>query len=134
MGFFGDAFANIRENFAERDRVKKEEQRMMRDLELQARVERQRVFKEEYEKNIRMVLIAKAKKEAAELSGLQKMRAENRVRNLENPKSAPDSKLGRLSAYMQRNMAKREENLKKTAEARKNVPTTAPTRQRGKWY
>ncbi|KKN13991.1 hypothetical protein LCGC14_1000680 [marine sediment metagenome] len=115
MGFWD----NLKEEWAEKARIRKEEEELIRRLKIEAEVEKKRVFEEEFRKNIFEINIGKAKKEAAEKSGLQKLRAVNRVRNLEKIEKNPSGFLGKLSEYTQRNMAKREENLKKRDELKK---------------
>ena len=108
----------IKKELAERARKKKEDQETLHQLRLQAEAERQRVFAEQFKKDSFEVAIAKAKKEAAEKSGLQKLRATNRLRNLQKQEGQPGNAFERLREYTQRNLAKREENLERTAEMR----------------
>ena len=100
---------------------------------------KKRIFEEEFRKNIFEIAKGKAKKEAAEKSGLQKLRAMNRVRNLEKLEKNPTGFLSKLSDYTQRNIAKTEERKQRTAELQKaleedkmkkgNIPI-APTTQK----
>ena len=115
MGFWN----NLKEEWAEKARIRKEEEEIIRRLKIEAEVEKKRIFEEEFRKNIFDIVKGKAKKEAAEKSGLQKLRALNRVRNLEKLEKNPSGFLGKLSEYTQRNLAKREENLEKSAELKK---------------
>ena len=115
MGFWD----NLKEEWAEKARIRKEEEEMIRRLKIEAAVEKNRIFEEEFRKNTFEIARAKAKKEAAEKSGLQKLRAENRLRNLDKLEKNPAGFLGKLSEYTQRNIAKREENLKRTEEIKK---------------
>lgn len=91
----------------------------MHRLRIQAEQERQLAFEEEFKKNAKTVAIIRAKKDAAKLSGLQKLRAVERARRLENqnPETQPNA-LRKLSEYTQRNMARRDANLKRTQEVR----------------
>lgn len=118
MGFFANVVQNLQERYKESAERKKEEREFLRRLELQAQAEKQRIFKEEYAKNAREVAIVQAKREAAQKTGLQKLRAANRLRNLQSNDTQEDSFLGKLSAYTRNNLAKREQNLKKVAEQR----------------
>lgn len=118
MGFFSNAFESIQQKIQERQQKKKEEQEFTRRLQLQAEVEGRIAFEEEYKKNAKIVAIAKAKRDAASKSGLQKMRAEDRARRLQESGSEPGSFFDKMATYTQKNLAKREENLKRTAEAR----------------
>ena len=112
MGFWD----NLKEEWAEKARIRKEEAEIIRRLKIEAEVEKKRVFEEEFRKNIFDIVKGKAKKEAAEKSGLQKLRAMNRVRNLEKLEKNPSGFLGKLSEYTQRNIAKKEERLQRTTE------------------
>lgn len=98
----------------------KEEREMMEKIQQEARAHKLQIMEEEFRKNSLLVAEAHAKKEAATKSGLQKLRATNRARNLANPQMAsPGSLFEKLGEYTQKNLAKREDNLKKTAEMRK---------------
>ncbi len=117
---FENFFGGLKEKFQEsqeRKRVEKEEfARMQREADFQ----RKQIFEEQFRKDSLEVAKARAKKDAANLSGLQKLRATNRLRNLNKADAEnPTSIFSKLSAYTQRNMAKREENLKRTEEIRK---------------
>ena len=108
----------IKKELTERARKRKADQETLHQLRLQAEAERQRVFAEQFKKDSFEVAISKAKKEAAEKSGLQKLRATNRLRNLQKQEGQPGNAFEKLREYTQRNLAKREENLKRTAEMR----------------
>lgn len=118
MGFFSNIFDSIQNRIQEGQQRKKEEKEFLRRHQLEIETQRRDVFEEEFKKNARLVAIAQAKKDAAQKSGLQKLRAVNRARNLEHQSGEPGSFFDKMSQYTQRNLAKREENLKKTAEAR----------------
>ncbi len=122
MGFI-DSIKNAIGNKVEK---RKEEQAIIDRIQLEAEVERQRVFEIEMRKHSLKVAIAKAKKDAAKLSGVQKMRAENRLRNLNKQGLQPRNVFSKLQEYTQRNLAKREERLKHTASIRE---VTTPQRQ-----
>ncbi len=115
MGFWD----HLKEEWAEKARLRKEEEELVRRLKIEAAVEKTRIFEEEFRKNTFEMAKAKAKKEAAEKSGLQKLRAMNRVRNLEKLEKNPMGFLGKLSDFTQRNIAKTEERKKRTEELRK---------------
>ena len=115
MSLLGD----IKESFSNRSQKKKEEQELIDRIRLETEVQRKQVLEEELRKNMRELAIGKAKKDAAELSGLKKHRAENRLRNLQNPQTQMGI-FGKLSEYTQRNIARREENLRRTEEMKKN--------------
>ena len=117
---FENLLGNIKEKIAEsaeRKRVEKEDlARMQREVEF----ERRKVFQEEFKKGALEVAKARAKKDAASKSGLQKMRALNRLRNLNSPEASnPSNFFTNFSAYTQRNLAKREENIKRSEEMRR---------------
>lgn len=89
---------------------------------LEADIEAKKAFQEEYRKHIKTIAIGKAKKDAARKSGIMKQRAQQRVRNLQDPRSESKDLFSRLGEYTQRNIARREENLKRTAETRSQIP------------
>ena len=93
---------------------------MVDRLRLEAEVERKRVLEEEMRKHMKELAIGKAKRDAAELSGLKKHRAENRLRNLQNPRTEMGI-FSKLSEYTQRNIARREENLRRTEERKEDA-------------
>ncbi len=75
----------------------KERREMMEGLQKEADLQRLSVFRDEFSKNAKEVAIAEAKKEAAELSGLRKLRATNRVRNLSS--QGPEPGTGSRARY-----------------------------------
>ncbi len=116
MGFFDSITKGIQNHFNKR----REEQEMMDQLQKEVEIKRIQAFKEEYKKNALQVAISKAKEDAAQKSGLQQMRALNRARRLQEGGQQPGSFFERLSEYTQKNIAKREENLKHTEAMRQN--------------
>ena len=110
-------FDEIKESFSNRSQKRKEEKELVDKMRLEAEVIRKQTLEDEMRKNIKELAIGKAKKDAATLSGLQKHRAENRLRNLQNPQTQTGI-FSKLSEYTQRNIARREENLKRTEETR----------------
>ncbi len=115
----------IKERFKERRDDKKRERVLLDTLRIEAGEHERRIFQEEFRKNALEVAKAKAKKDAANASGLQKMRAMNRLRNLESGKRK-EGFLGRLADYTQANMAKREENMKRSEEIKSVAKTINP--------
>jgi hypothetical protein len=93
---------------------KKEQREFMEKLQREADMQRQQIFADQYRKNALEVAKAKAMKDAAKLSGLQKLRAENRLRNLQNQGEYSGTFFDKLRDYTQKNIARREENLKRT--------------------
>lgn len=102
--------SGIRTHFEKR----KEQKDFIDKLNFEAQVEQKRVFEEEFRRGAREVAIAKAKKDAANLSGIQKMRAENRLRRLNEHPGSGGTFFDRLREHTQKNLANREENLKRT--------------------
>ncbi len=125
MGIWESLTSGVKNHFDK----KKEEREWMENLQREANAQQKILFESEFRKNALEVAKAKAKKDAANLSGLQKLRAMNRARNLTNS-GQNENLLSKLSQFTQKNIAKREENLKRTAELReaaekmKNNPIT----------
>lgn len=119
MSIFSNLFQSIQEKIRENSAKKKEEQDFLRRLRVQAEQERRIAFEQEYLKNAKIVAISKAKKEAAEKSGLQKLRALNRAQRLQESSGEPTTFFDKLGVYTQKNLVKRDENMKRTAEQRK---------------
>lgn len=92
---------------------KRQDREMMEQLQKEAKAHQLIVFQEEYRKNSFEVAKARAKKDAASKSGLQKLRAVNRAQRLSEP-SNMNSFFSKFSAYTQNNLAKKEENMKRT--------------------
>ncbi len=80
---------NFKEGIQSHFDKKKEERQMMDKLRKEAEMQQRILFEEEFKKNALLVAKAKAKKQAASLSGLQKLRAMNRARNLTETGQAP---------------------------------------------
>ncbi len=116
MSFFDTAREKIREHF-EKGKVDREK---MEELHKEANNQRQMIFKEQFKKDSLEVAKAKAYKDAAEKSGLQKLRAETRLRRLNETSSAPEPGTWRekMRDYTAKNIAQRQENLKRTEEMR----------------
>ena len=110
MDFFGSIKSGLKNHFDKR----KEQQEYMERLQFEANIEKKRVFEEEFKKHATDIAIGKAKEDAARLSGMQKLRATNRLRNLSNADQNPGSFFEKLGEYTKKNMARREENLKRT--------------------
>ena len=119
---FENFLGNLKEKFRQSQERKEEEKRELDRMQREVDFERKRVFQEEYLKNAKAVAIGQAKKEAASKSGIQKLRAENRLRRLQDPDSSnPSNFFANFSAYTQKNIAKREENLKRTKAIREEA-------------
>lgn len=117
MSFFDFIKDGVSNHFQKR----KEDQELVDRIRKETAIQERQIFEEQMRKDALEVAIGKAKREAAELSGLKKMRAENRLRNLNNPQSR-EGFLGRMREYTQRNIARREENLRRTAEIKAALP------------
>ncbi len=119
---FENLFGNLKEKFQESQERKKQEKLDIERMQREVDFERKRIFEEEFKKNALEVARGQAKKDAASKSGLQKLRATNRLRRLNEPDATnPGNFLSNFSAYTQRNLAKREENLKRTEAIRKEA-------------
>lgn len=115
MSFFNSISEGIKRYFDKRE----EERLMMQQLQKEADTHRLITFKEEFGKNAKIVAEVQARKDAAKMSGLQKLRATSRVRNLQTNPQTPGSFFEKLSSYTQKNIAEREKNLARTEEMRK---------------
>ena len=116
MGIFSGLMSGFKGHFDKQ----KEQREAMDKLRLEAEMQRTEIFEQEFKKNALEVACAKAKKDAARLSGLQKLRAQNRARRLTEPGSEQTMQ-GKFSAYLQQNLARKEENLSRTEELRKTA-------------
>ncbi len=116
MSIFDTAREKIREHL-EKSRQDREK---MEELHKEVDRERQKIFEEQFKKNSLEVAKKKAYKDAAQKSGIQKLRAETRVRRLNEQSSAPEPGTWRekMRDYTAKNIARREENLKRTEEIR----------------
>ena len=112
---FENFLGNLKQKFQESQERKKQEKLEMERMQREVDFERQRVFQAEFKKNALEIAIGQAIKDAASKSGLQKLRSLNRLRRLNEPNATdPANFFANFSAYTQRNLAKREENLKRT--------------------
>lgn len=115
MGLLDSFKAGIQNHFNKR----KEEREMIEKLQLEAKIQEKQTFEEEFKKYAKDVAISKAKKDAARLSGYQKLKAANRLRNLQRTDMAtPMGFFEKIQVHTQKNLARREENLKRTTELR----------------
>lgn len=119
----------FKEFFEDRSQKRKEEKELVDRIRLESEVHRKQVLEEELRENMKKLAIGKAKRDAAELSGLKKHQAENRLRNLKNPQ-IPTGIFGKLSEYTQRNIARREENLRRTEERKQQAKESVSSPQR----
>lgn len=98
---------------------KKKEDREFEDrLRLEAAIQKKQFYEEQYKKDALEVAKAQAYKEAAENTGLSKLRAQNRSRRLNENNITPGSGFDKLRELTQKNKARTAANLKRTAETR----------------
>lgn len=113
-------FSGLKQEFQERAEKRKEEREIVHKIKLEAEAKGQKVLEEELRKESFAVAIAKAKKEAAQKSGMQKLRAESRARNLQKLQKEPSGgAFEKFGEYTRRNLARTEERKKRTEELRK---------------
>lgn len=115
MGFFESISNGVKRHFDKNA----EEREIMERLQKEAQNEKIIAFEEQAKKDVKAFVVAQAKQDSARLSGLQKLRATNRSRNLQNNPQTPGTFFEKLSSYTQKNIAEREKNLAKTEEMRK---------------
>ena len=119
---FENFLGNLKQKFQESQERKKQEKLEMERMQREVDFERKRVFQEEFKKNALEIAIGQAKKDAASKSGLQKLRSLNRLRRLNEPNATdPGNFFANFSTYTQRNLVKREENLKRTKAMREEA-------------
>ena len=112
---FGNLLENLKERTQQHFDKKKAEKEEMEMLQREVDFKKKQIFQDEFRKNALEVARAQAKKEAAKASGLQKLRATNRLRRLnETNAENPGNYLSKFAEYTQKNLAKREENMKRT--------------------
>lgn len=110
MTFFDRVKSGVSNYFDKRKAQKEELEQIQKEVDAEAR----QIFTKEFKENALQVAKAKAYKDAAQKTGLQKLRAINRVRRLNESGSPPGSFFSKLSEYTKKNLAKREENLERT--------------------
>lgn len=117
MGFF----ESIKESFAGHFEKQKEEREMMERLRKEQDMQQRLAFERQFKIDAKEVAIAKAKRDSAKLSGLQKLRAEKRVRDLEKPNNNNEGFMKKFQEYTQKNIANREENISMTQKTREDA-------------
>jgi len=112
MGFFSNLVEGIKskskEIYDKKAEEKLEEERLRKEMRTVEKIEFEKAFKESALKAARI----KAQRDAANKTGLAKLRAMGRAKDLENPNRRGN--LSKLSEYMAKNIARREQNLEKT--------------------
>jgi hypothetical protein len=124
---------NLKQKFDNYQNKRKEEEDIRRKIELEAKIEQDRIFKEEYRNNLIKKAKIQAIRDARDKSGIEKMRAINQKYSSDKPKS---DFFSRLSTYTRANRERREKNLRKANEMRKASTQIRNKRSEGKssWY
>lgn len=125
MSFFDTIKQGLQNHFGKR----KEDQEMMDRLRQEATMQQQVAFEQQFKEDARIVAIAKAKQDAARLSGRQAMVAHNRAIRLQEKGVSSGTFFDKMRDYTQKNIAKREENLKRTAEMKEKAQQLQAQRQ-----
>ncbi len=118
-------FVSIKNSIQKGLEKRREDNERMNQIRKEVDMERRRIFEEQFKIQALEAAKKRAYKDAARLSGMQKLRAENRLRRLNESSSVPmpGSFFEKLRDYTTKNIARREENLKRTEEVRKQVET-----------
>ncbi len=119
---------SLKESFKRSSERKQRDKEIINEARLEVEIEKQKLFQEQFKINSLKVAKSQAYKEAAEKSGLQKLRAVNRSRRLNENNIAPGSVFERLSEYTKKNLAQREENLERTSVMREAAKEMKETR------
>ncbi len=93
---------------------KTEEKEMFERLQKETEMQRRQIFIEEYKKNSLVVAKQAAKNDALHKSGLAKLRATNRMIQLDKQGQEPGTVFSKLADYTRKNIARRQENLDRT--------------------
>ncbi len=93
---------------------KAEEREIFDKLQKEAEMQRRQIFIEEFKKNSLEVAKQAAQNDALHKSGLAKLRARNRMIQLEKQGQEPGTVFSKLAEYTQKNIARRQENLRRT--------------------
>lgn len=117
MGFLDSIGSGIKGYFNKNA----EQQAMMEELQQEADRQRLLAFKEQFAIDSKQVAIAQAKKDSAEKSGLQKLRAENRMRRLNDSDPIPGTLFEKLSNITKNNKARTQKNLERTKAMRETA-------------
>lgn len=114
MGIFDSVKATFQEHFDNKKKDREFEHRMR----LEAEVTRRQVFEQDYKQQVLEIAKRQAHEEAAKKSGMNKLRAQSREISLDQNNIQPGSFFDKLRDYTQRNKARMEANLKRTAKMR----------------
>ena len=107
---------NLKKKFDNYQKTKRYEDAETRKIELEARAEQERVFREEYRKHLIEKAKIQAERDAVNKSGIAKMRAINQKYSSDKPRP---NFFNKLSEYTKANIARREANMKRSSELRK---------------
>ncbi len=118
---FENLLSTMKQKFQESADRKAQDKEEIRKIQRDIDFESKRIFQEEYAKHAREIAIGNAKRDAAKASGIQKLRHQNRLRNLQSNTQAPGSLFSRMAEYTQKNLAKTEERKKRTAALREDA-------------
>lgn len=114
MGIF-DSISNGFKNHFDKNRKQRE---MVQGLQREADAQRLVAFQEEFKVKAKIVAIDQAKRDAAKLSGFDKLRATGRVSDLSEGGPEPGTFFEKLSDFTKKNKARMESNLEKTKKMR----------------
>ena len=117
MGILDTIKSGIQGHFDKKKEDREFEERLRKEATIQKRI----IYEEEYKKNALVVAKAKAYKEAAQKSGLQRLRAKDRALRLSERNLEPGTFFDKMRDLTQRNKARTEANLKRTAEMREEA-------------
>jgi len=115
MSFFKNIGQQIAKKFRDIQEKKREEREFEEKLRQEQRVHEKIEYEKAFRDSMKKAARIKAQRDAGEKTGLAKLRAIRRVEDMKEPKEPIFAK---LSEYMQRNIARREANLEKTAKLR----------------
>ena len=114
MGIFDSIKNSVQEHFDK----KKQDRAFEERIRLETAVQKKQTYEEDYRKHSLEIAKAQAHREAAEKSGMAKLRAQSRSRRLNEDRIEPGSFFEKLRDLTQKNKARTEANLKRTAEMR----------------
>lgn len=126
-------FDSIKDSISNHFDRRKKDREMMEELQKEAERERRIAFQDQFRIDALEVAKARAKQDAEKMSGLKKLRAKSRARNLDRTsQNAPGSFFDKMREYTQKNVARREENLKRTEMMRSEAEKIKLERVQGK--
>lgn len=115
MGFLDTIKQSVQKHLDKKKEERERIERIQKDVEVQENI----VFEKKYRENALKVAIDRAERDAERKSGIQRLQARNRVNRLKESQDNPTpNTFAKFRDYTQRNLARQEENLKRTAEMR----------------